>query len=185
MQTELLQRLGQRQSCGKLVEPAPSPTEIRAMLELATTVPDHGRLQPYRFIQVAGSSRDRLASSYQEALRRQNPDVDAAKLAKAGAKALAAPLQILIIMSPKEGKIPLWEQRATAACCGYALTLAADLLGLGAIWKSIGIEIDEPLQRFLGMKPGEELLGWVNLGQRDKDKLERQSGDSASLLTSL
>ena len=59
-----------RYSALKLDEPAPSPEAVRAMLESAARVPDHGRLLPWRIILVEGDARLRLG----EVLAEGTPD---------------------------------------------------------------------------------------------------------------
>ena len=59
------------------------------------------------------------------------------------------------------------EQTASAACVGYALTLAAHVIGLGAIWKSTPFTDGPRLREILAMSDGHRFLGWVNLGQRN------------------
>ena len=51
-------------------------------------------------------------------------------------KAFVAPTFVVIVSSPKAGNVARWEQEASAAAAGYAMALAAHLLGVGAIWKS-------------------------------------------------
>lgn len=178
---DLLAAVQNRQSFGKLCEPAPNNAEIEQLLKTAVTVPDHGNLKPFRFIVVSGEGQTKLGAAFAQAMKRQNPEAPDAKIEKARAKAHAAPLMILIVSSPKESKIPLWEQEATAACTGYAISLAADLMGYGAIWKSIGIEIDTEVRQVLKMSSHENLLGWVNVGTRKVEKTgERQPIDLQS-----
>ena len=69
----------------------------------------------------------------------------------------------------RSAKVDDWEQVASASCLGYAITLAADRLGLGAIWKSSGFRRGALLRRVLDMGPDDEFLGWVNLGHRPPD----------------
>ncbi|HET9959244.1 MAG TPA: nitroreductase family protein, partial [Polyangiaceae bacterium] len=80
------------------------------------------------------------------------------------AKASRSPTLIVLIASPKAGKIEAWEQVATAACAGYAIVLAAHALGVGAAWKSVPFTRGKPLELLLGLGPTEEMIGWVHLG---------------------
>jgi nitroreductase len=79
----------------------------------------------------------------------------------------AAPTLIALVaaIDPKT-KVPEWEQAASAACAGYAITLAAHALDLGAIWKSTPFTDGSRLREILGMSDGHRFFGWVNLGQR-------------------
>ena len=156
----------ERTSFGRLGAPGPDGEAIKTILHAANTVPDHGCLQPYRFIVLTPQGRDLLGQAFADAVKRQKPESDEGKWNKAKAKAHAAPTTVLIVLSPKEGKIPLWEQAATAAASGYAITLAAEAMGFGAIWKSIGIEIDSDIRKVVGLSERETILGWINMGTK-------------------
>ena len=54
---DAMELLHTRYSALKLGEPAPSAQAVRAMLESAARVPDHGRLLPWRLILVEGDAR--------------------------------------------------------------------------------------------------------------------------------
>jgi nitroreductase len=150
-----------RRSASKLEEPGPTDAELDVLLRAAATVPDHGGLQPWRFAVVRGAGREQFG------------DALAAAAAEAGAdpsgvrdKAFAAPALIAVIAAPKtDAKIPVWEQLTTASASGYAITLAAHALGLGAAWRSTAHVDGSALRALLGMGANDQLLGWVNLGR--------------------
>ena len=184
--SELYEFLAQRRSASILNEPKPGRDALEKILQVAGTVPDHGSLKPYRFAVVEGDARDRFGEALVNAAdeNRGSPLESSAKT-KIKAKAFAAPLQILIIFSPVEsGKVPQWEQMASASCTGYAIGLAANALGFGAVWKSFGYDPGSALKSLLKLKPDEKLLGWVNLGtekERDRAKRDRLDLDHHAL----
>ena len=45
-----------------LTGPGPSRDEIEAMLTIASRVPDHGKLAPWRFLVIEGAARVRLGA---------------------------------------------------------------------------------------------------------------------------
>lgn len=170
-----LDALRERKSCSKLEQPYPTESEVMDMLSVACTVPDHGSLSPYRFVVVGPDYKVELAQAFQASLQAERPDAPDKVIEKVGGKAYAAPLQIYLIYSPiLEHKIPEWEQYATASCTGYAITLAAEALGYGAIWKSFAYSDAKPFRDYLNLKPHEKNLGWVNLGTRKKKKKPRE-----------
>ena len=85
-----------------------------------------------------------------------------------------APSLVVLISSPKPGNVAVWEQEASAAAAGYAMTLAAHLLGVGAIWKSAPMRRGAELDALLGLVDPEQLMGWVNLGTIAADPKERR-----------
>ena len=44
----------------ELKEPAPSDAEIATLIRIAGRVPDHGRMEPWRFILYRGEARERV-----------------------------------------------------------------------------------------------------------------------------
>lgn len=172
--------LAQRRSAAILIEPIPSRADLEKILAVAGTVPDHGSLKPYRFVVVQGEARDRFGEALLNAVdENRGSPLDASARPKIKAKAFAAPLQILIVFSPVASeKIPDWEQMAAASCTGYALGLAANSLGFGAVWKSFGYDPGSVLKNLLKLEPQEKLLGWVNIGtEKDRDRSSREPLD--------
>src|SRR3712207_3743868 len=101
-----------------MVEPGPDPEQIRQMLEIAIRVPDHGKLAPWRFVQVPRSRRNALADLLHRAYRIDNPEPARLELEGVDRLAHQAPTLIVVLSSPVEGtKIPVWEQELS---CGAA-----------------------------------------------------------------
>ncbi len=177
-----IQALQQRKSHSQLGDPFPGEAEIRDMLAVACTVPDHGRLQPYRFIVIGPNHKRALAQAFRDSIQSAREEaVPDAVLEKVAAKADAAPLQVYLVFSPlRPHRIPEWEQFATASCTGYALTLAAEALGYSAIWKSFAYSDQPAFRAYLGLAEHEQNLGWVNLGSALAEKPERPLSDESS-----
>ncbi|RZA24738.1 MAG: nitroreductase [Proteobacteria bacterium] len=159
--------LAERRSASILSEPAPSKAEQDLILNVAGTVPDHGKLMPYRFVVFEGEGRHKLAEGLVNAANENRHEpLDEKLIPKIKAKAFAAPLQVLIIFSPRSSeKIPEWEQMCSASCTGYALVLAANALGYGAVWKNFAYDTGSQLRTLMQLQDGEKVLGWVNMGK--------------------
>ena len=165
-----------RRSISKLEEPGPTDEQLDTLLHAATTVPDHGGLRPWRFAVVRGAGRDRFGDALAAAAN--DPGVRD--------KAFAAPALIAVISAPKvDSSIPEWEQTTSASSSGYAITLAAHGLGLGASWRSTEHMDGPALRALFGMAPTDRLLGWVNLGTpvEDAPPERREAPDLTSLVT--
>lgn len=174
-----------RRSDARLVAPGPDAEQLDLLLQAATTVPDHNTLRPYRFVVVPEDGQERFGNALASAVAAAALDVAPEKLAKARSKAFVAPCRIVLIASPRPHKVPEWEQVATAACCGYAIALAAAALGLGAVWRSAGVMSGGALDELLGLDAGEQVLGWVNIGTRTVDPAhdERRPVDLDAFVT--
>jgi nitroreductase len=147
--------------------PPPSSAELETVLRAATSVPDHGRLHPWRFVVATGTGRAVLGEALASAVVEARPDAPEATAVKARGKPMAAPAVVVLIASPVAGSnVPLWEQHASAACCGHAMVLAGSALGLGAVWKSAGVLAGTRLRHVLSLGPDEAVFGWILLGAR-------------------
>ncbi len=173
-ETQALDAVLSRRSVGKFEEPGPTDDQLELILRAATTVPDHGNLRPWRFVCVSGGERERFGAALRAAGLEADPDLPEAARAKLHDKAFVAPALVVLISSPKPGNVAVWEQEASAAAAGYAMTLAAHLLGVGAIWKSAPMRRGADLDELLGLVDPEQLMGWVNLGTVAADPKERR-----------
>jgi nitroreductase len=160
----LARLVGLRQGPDPHGEP-PDPQQLAWLLRAAASVPDHGGLQPWRFVVASGEGRSQFADALESDFFGSRGQSPRAVLDKVRRKAFAAPTFISIIASPVlESKVPVWEQNCSASCCGYAMVLAAHSLGLGAVWKSTPVGDGPSIQKLFAMRPSESLLGWVNVG---------------------
>ncbi|MGH9160827.1 MAG: nitroreductase family protein [Vicinamibacteraceae bacterium] len=160
-----LQFLLNRRSISALVEPGPTQEQLTVLLRAATTVPDHGCLRPYRFVVVPREGQEALGTALVAAAEEQRRDLPSEAREKIRKKAFAAPTRIVLIASPRDdGKVPEWEQIASASCTGYAIVLAALAQGLGAAWRTSPILDGTALRDLLGLQPRERVLGWINVG---------------------
>ena len=161
---DFLEFMSSRRSVSTLEEPGPTRDQLDRILRAAGSVPDHGELHPFRFVVAEGDGRGRFGDALAKTAAERRPDAPAALFEKVRGKAFRSPTLIALIASPKNGKIELWEQNATAACAGYAVILAAHALGVGAVWKSVPFTKGRALAEALGMNEQEEMLGWIHLG---------------------
>jgi nitroreductase len=153
-----------RRSAAALEAPGPTRAQLDRILLAAGSVPDHGRLRPFRFAVVEGDGRVAFGDALALAAAERKPELSAAALDGVRAKALRSPTIVVLIASPKAGKIEVWEQHVTAACAGYAITLAAHALGVGAVWKSVPFTRGKALTDVFQLAEAEEMLGWIHLG---------------------
>lgn len=162
--TDVLDFMLSRRSAGTLGAPGPTREQLDRMLLATGTVPDHGRLRPFRFAVVDGDGRAAFGDALARAAAERKPEMSEAAREGVRAKAFRSPTIIVLIASPKPGKIEKWEQHATAACAGFAIVLAAHALGVGAVWKSVPFTRGQALTELLGLGEAEEMLGFIHLG---------------------
>lgn len=166
----------------ELQEPAPSDEQIATMIAVASRVPDHGRLAPWRFILYRGDTTIEIGKQLASlAERREGPLADARHQQEL-ARFSRAPLVIGVVSSPKENpKIPQWEMFASGGMAAMNLVIAANALGFGANlitnWYS-----DVPEGRaILGLSPQERVVGFVHVGTFAGEAPQRPRPDPATL----
>ncbi|MFV0477254.1 MAG: nitroreductase [Parahaliea sp.] len=166
--SDLLQALQQRNSAPRLEEPGPSEAQLHEIITAAMRVPDHARMRPWRFIAISGERRQALGELYEQALLKRNPQADEAERHKALKAPLRAPLVIVVIARLTEHpKVPLLEQRLSAACAAHAILLASDALGYAGVWRTGDFAVDEKILDGLGLDHNsEEITGFIYLGTR-------------------
>ena len=165
---EMLSRLETRRSAPLrgLVEPGPNPEELRRMLTLATRVPDHGRLTPWRFIVVQGEARRTLGARLDALYALQNPDLPASKRDMWTLYLLRAPLTAILVSRPDpSAKVPEWNQVLSAGATGMAFTTAAAALGFSTQWLLKWPGRDPEAAALLGVTTGEKVAGFIHVGR--------------------
>lgn len=158
---------------------APDPATLTRILTAAARVPDHGKLEPWRFVVIEGDARNRLADLLGQrgaALGR-----DAEKLAKDIAAWRDSPVTVAIVTVPRPtDRIPEWEQLLSAGAVCLSLVNAALAQGYGACWLSGFAAYDRPfLELGLGLQPDERIAGFVHMGRCDTTPPERPRPDIA------
>jgi nitroreductase len=161
-------------SAGTLTTPAPSREELHDLLRLAARVPDHGKLNPWRFIVLEGDAKAALAAGL-EAIAAQRDDGE--KLTAALFKLKVPPLSVAVVSRTIENKIPEWEQILSAGAVCMNLIIAAQAMGYGANWITDWYAYDPQAQALLGLEPGERVAGFVHLGTPAEPPAERVRPD--------
>ncbi|MFQ6553944.1 nitroreductase [Aestuariibius insulae] len=163
--------------------PVPDREALDPILTAAARTPDHGKLEPWRFIVLEKPALVRLAGLVERrgaALSRDPEDI-----AKAAAQYGNADLAVAVIASPKPSpKIPEIEQILSAGAVCLSLLNAALAAGWGANWLS-GWPSHDPefVQQGLGLAPGETVAGLIHLGTETTAPPERPRPDLAAITT--
>src|SRR5258708_3886956 len=113
----------------ELAGPAPSAAEIDTLLTVASRVPDHGKLTPWRFIVFEGEARRSAGAAIAAAFRAKYPDAKPELVEAERARLLRAPLVIAVVSrAAPHVKIPEWEQVLSAGAAAISLVLTAHAL---------------------------------------------------------
>ncbi|MCU4653995.1 nitroreductase [Roseibacterium sp. SDUM158016] len=160
-----------------LAPPVPGRAELTPLLQAAARVPDHGKLEPWRFIVLERGACQRLATLTAEIGAAEGRDADA--LAKDVAGLADAHLVVAVVLSPKDSpKIPLWEQEMSAGAVCLSLVNACLAAGWGAGWLT-GWRARHGgfCARGLGLAAHESVAGFVHIGTETRPPPERPRPD--------
>lgn len=156
----------------RLIEPGPSAEQLDDLLALAAAAPDHGLLQPWRFIVVPVAQRHRLAEVFALALIDRDPGATLEQIEAAREKAHRAPLLLVAIacLGEREPDTPTLERIVSMGAAIQNLLLGAHALGYGAGLTS-GQAMSSPrLHRLCGLGTAEVPVCCVNIGTVAKRK---------------
>jgi nitroreductase len=152
-------------SASFLSTPAPSEDELNQILTIASRVPDHGKLAPWRFILFRGDAGQKASALLADLFRRRNPDADEKALDEERKRLAQAPLVIGVVSTAAPHvKIPEFEQILSAGNAAMSILLGAHALGYVGQWTTGWIAYDEEAGRLLGLKPGERFVGFIHVG---------------------
>ncbi|HEV2901107.1 MAG TPA: nitroreductase [Pseudaminobacter sp.] len=166
----------------ELREPAPGDDEIATMIRIATRVPDHGRLAPWRFVLYRGKAREEIGEKLAELAEKREGPLTEARRNQELTRFSRAPLVIGVISSPKENpKIPQWEMFLSGGAAAMSLVLAANALGYGTNWITNWYSDVEEGRRILGLAPHERVVGFIHIGSYEGPAPERPRPDVAAL----
>jgi len=159
--------------------PGPSAADLDVMLRLAMRVPDHRKLEPWRVLIIEGAARERLGDYFAAARHLRQPDATAAQLDEERRLPLRAPVVLAVISSPVHDpkKTPVWEQQLSSAALCQTLMIAANAMGWAACWITEDPAYDSHVHAALGMKPGEQIAGFIYLGTAKEKPVERPRPD--------
>ena len=179
---ETLALLAHRRSSSAqtLVAPGPSAEQLGDLIRLAARAPDHGKLNPWRFVVLGGSAKAAFVGRISALADRQpNPSKAKAVLAKLA----NPPTTVAVIFSPKGDAKPVWEQELSAGAVCTLMLVAAEAMGFGANWITDWYGYDAEALAILGLHPGEKLAGFIHIGTATEAPLERVRPDLSALVS--
>jgi nitroreductase len=162
--------------------PVPSPGQITEILTAALRVPDHGKLEPWRFIVVQEATMARLANLAET--RAKALGYDAEKTAKGRGQFDLGLLAVVVISSPKASdKVPQIEQVLSAGAVCLGILNAAEAAGWGANWLSGWPSHDRGfIEAAFGATETESVAGIVHIATETNLGPDRPRPDLAKLV---
>ena len=164
--------------------PGPSAAEIETLLTIASRVPDHGKLAPWRFIVFEGEARKQAGETIAKIFRETHADATPEQIAFERKRLARAPLVIAVISrAAPHAKIPEWEQQLSAGAAAMNLVTAAHATGYAASWITEWYAYDRRVLDALGLSPSERIAGFVHIGRPAKPPEDRERPKLADIVT--
>jgi nitroreductase len=168
----------------ELAGPAPPPADIETLLTIASRVPDHGKLVPWRFIIFEGDARLAAGDVIASAFRVKYSQATAEQVAVERHRLARAPLVIAVVSrAAPHVKIPEWEQVLSAGAAAMNLVLAAHALGYGASWMTEWYAYDRGVLDALGLAANERIAAFVHIGRPKQPPQDRPRPPLAEIAT--
>ncbi len=168
----------------ELTGPPPTAAEIDTLLTVASRVPDHGKLNPWRFIVFEGDARLTAGDVIAAAFRLKYPDAKPEQVDNEKGRLARAPLVIAVVSrAAPHVKIPEWEQVLSAGAAAMSLVLAAHALGFAANWITEWYAYDRNVLDGLGLNDQERIAGFIHIGRPARPPEERPRPPLAEIAT--
>lgn len=148
-----------------LAAPGPEGAQLDELLTIASRVPDHGKLVPWRFIVFSGAAREQAADVVAQAFRNRNPDAAEDQVAFERKRLLHAPVIVAVVSrAAPHVKIPQWEQELTAGAVCMTMLVAAQAMGFAGCWLTNWFSFDRSVLTAFGLEAEERIAGFIHLG---------------------
>jgi nitroreductase len=184
--TDALTLLARRRSVGPalLAGPGPDATQLETLLRLASRVPDHGKLAPWRFLVFQGRASERAGEIALKIKLADNPALDEASQAAERARFSRSPLVIAVVSrAAAHAKVPEWEQVLSAGASAMALEVAAAALGFASTWLTEWIAYDARFRAAIGLADPERIAGFIHIGRALRPPEDRPRPALADIVT--
>lgn len=159
----------------RLGNPGPDTRQKNQILLAANAAPDHGRMMPWRFIEIGQSSRDALGEVFYQCLLDRDQSATAIQLQDAREKALRGPLLLLAITNYADdaSEISKEEKLVSLGCAIQNILLSAYALGFGSGLSS-GKALQSPrLKSLFNLADHEDPICFITIGTVTQNKAGR------------
>ncbi len=155
----MLDAIQSRRSRGKMRADAPPRELIEKVLHAAVHAPNHHDTQPWRFFVLANDARAQFGESLAEALKRRVGEMEPSKLdglmLAERAKPMRSPVLIVVgVHSNERDPMTRREDFQSASAALQNMLLAAESMGLAAIWRTGEGILDAGVKAHFGLESG-------------------------------
>ncbi len=168
-----------------LAEPGPTAQQLDTILTAAGRVPDHKKLEPWRFIIFEGEARAAFGRILLRAcLAEEKQAPSAARLEMERTRLLRAPTVVAVIsrVTPNPAA-PEWEQILSCGAACFNLCLAANALGFGTAWITEWYSYSPAVRDGLKLAANEKIAGFIYIGTATEQQPDRDRPQLAKIVT--
>ena len=177
-----LQALLSRHSLGPrwMVAPGPSAAELQLAVQAALRGPNHGRLQPWRLVQISTAQRPALADLFEQFAREDGKSEE--DVAAERERAFNGPVLVAwVVRITAVDKVPSHEQWICVGAAMGNFMNAVHALGYGAKILS-GRKCQHPALTRAFCEDGEQLVGFTCIGTPTRELKARERDDADNRL---
>ena len=175
-----------RSNLAKLMSgPGPSKIQLDEILTIGARVPDHRKLEPWRFIVFEGAARERFGDHLASAFLKSNPGLPQDRVDFERERFQRAPIVIAVVSSPVDDPrgTPVWEQQLSSAAVCYNICLAAQAHGFAAQWLTEWYSYDPEIRKQLDLKDHENFSGFIYLGTAKEAPTARKRPEMRTIVS--
>ena len=171
----------------RLTAPGPDAVSLERIFEAAAQGPDHGQLQPWRFIVIPSARRADLGEAFAQALAERDPDSDETARARAREKAYHAPCLVVAVLvdAPEANKVPVAEKLVSLGCAVQNMLIAAQSLGYASGLASGAAMGSAGMRDLLRLAPHEGAICFLAFGTASEPRPPRERPRPADFVTTL
>lgn len=156
----------------------PTRAQIERLLEAATHAPNHHKVQPWKFFVLAGEARKELGEVMRGSLAERLEETASPKaqalLEKERGKLLRSPIVLVVAAEhPTQPNVLEIENIEATAAAVQNMLLAAEELGLAAMWRTGDGAYDPRVKQWLGLTADDAIVAFVYLGFPAIPRMER------------
>ncbi len=151
--------------------PGPDPEALDTLLRMATRVPDHGKLTPWRIQVLRPEGQARLGDICAQIFSEDNPGASMEEIEFERQRPQRSPLLLVVTSHPnkeKLAKVPLIEQQISAGALCQNLLIGAAALGFASQLLTDWPAYHPKVRGALGHSEDTEIIGFVHIGSPAK-----------------
>ncbi len=168
-----------------MVEPGPTTSDLRDIIQAGIRVPDHGKIEPWRIQIVDKLGQVELGDIHARSLV-DREDCSEAQLRAARERLGRSPVLLVVSCHPNPkrfDKVPLIEQQLSAGAVCMNLLTAAGCMGYAAQWLTGGPAYDPAVKAALNIAADQQIVGFIHLGSVADAPRERPRPDYQAIVS--